>query len=182
MAAPTAQSCASTTVRRLLADNGNRALKFAAIFEGVRPAHPDMTKSHFRKAVLRQMVLRGEVRTRETRSCRPKPLLRGLRAWKASVRRQTRASLVPLQSPPVLSSLQLTMKKVTEEHRGKERQVYGMRLKLNRASRRWMAEAGVSVAPRQRDATGAAVAAAPSLSATEAPSGTAAPPAASPLQ
>ena len=59
--ASAAQSVSSAVRRQLLAQ-GNRAIRLASLFELVRPQFPELTRTHFRAKVVRQMFDRGEVR------------------------------------------------------------------------------------------------------------------------
>lgn len=63
-AATAAAASPSAAVRRTLATGGNTPLRLAALFERVRADFPAMSRTHFREHVVRQMVLRNEVRRR----------------------------------------------------------------------------------------------------------------------
>ena len=59
----------SAAVRRIIAANGNGALRMAALYERVRQEFPDLSKTHFREHIVRQMVLRHEVRGEVVLQC-----------------------------------------------------------------------------------------------------------------
>ena len=59
---PSAPLSVTTAIRRQLLDHGNRAMRLASLFELVRPQFPELTRTHFRAKVVRQMFDRGEVR------------------------------------------------------------------------------------------------------------------------
>ena len=65
----------------------------------------------------------------------------------------------PPPRPPRPSPPQLSLARLTEDFRGKERLVYGLRLKLNHATRRWLAGEGIELrVARRHPATGDAAA------------------------
>ena len=67
--AASAQSNVTTAVRRVLLQNGNKAMRLTSLFDAVKPEYPDMSRTHFRERVVRQMFSRGEVRREEDVSC-----------------------------------------------------------------------------------------------------------------
>lgn len=96
-AAAGAQPNVTSAVRRVLLQNGNKAMRLTSLFDAVKPEHPDMSRTHFRERVVRQMFQRGEV----------------------------------------------VKYLIEEEVRGKQRRVYGMRLKVNRDNRHKAEELGL---------------------------------------
>ena len=61
MASSEALPTVSATVRRVLLGNNNSPMRVAAIWEAVHQTYPDMTRSHFRGKIMRQLVKRQEV-------------------------------------------------------------------------------------------------------------------------
>lgn len=63
MAAPLAEANTTVTaaVRRILIQNSNKALRLTTVFEQIKPLFPDLSRTHFREKVVRQMFDRGEV-------------------------------------------------------------------------------------------------------------------------
>lgn len=84
MAVPLAEAntTVSAAVRRILLQNGNKAMRLSAVFEEVKPLFPELSRTHFREKVVRQMFDRGEVS--------PAPWVARGRRWPREARDQRR--------------------------------------------------------------------------------------------
>jgi hypothetical protein len=54
----------TAAVRRALLQHGNKAQRLTSLYDQVKPQFGDLTRTHFREKVVRQMFDRGEVRVR----------------------------------------------------------------------------------------------------------------------
>ena len=69
-------------VRRVLLQNSNKAMRLATLFDEVKPIFPQLSRTHFRERVIRQMFDRGEVRAPAQRRAGVAVAL--LAGWRAS--------------------------------------------------------------------------------------------------